>query len=220
MKYFFFLIFITFVVPSQLMAQDECENYLELKERFEEGHDYQVSVFERPSKLTVLAIHGGWIEFGTSEIAQALAGEDHSLYLFEGIMPEGNWQLHITSSQFDEETAISLVEASEYVVSIHGFDERERHQVCLGGSSENWIEIAFQRLRRSGLIDQDVANPCGKFYARGNSNIVNRGAQDGLQIEISRSLREELLASSDKMSAFVGAVLGTILDLSPTLKLQ
>jgi phage replication-related protein YjqB (UPF0714/DUF867 family) len=52
--------------------------------------------------VAVIAPHGGGIEPGTSELATAIAGDDFSLYLFEGLKSAGNGELHITSTNFDE----------------------------------------------------------------------------------------------------------------------
>jgi phage replication-related protein YjqB (UPF0714/DUF867 family) len=45
--------------------------------------------------LAILAPHGGGIEPGTSELAEAVAGEGLSFYAFEGLKRSGNAVLHV-----------------------------------------------------------------------------------------------------------------------------
>ena len=49
------------------------------------GVDYRIRVEDRGTPFVILAPHGGWIEPGTSEIAEALAGTDLSFYAFEAL---------------------------------------------------------------------------------------------------------------------------------------
>ena len=51
-----------------------------------EGFDFSVTVQETDSTTAIVAIHGGKIERGTSEIARGLSGDGtyYNLYLFEG----------------------------------------------------------------------------------------------------------------------------------------
>src|SRR5580704_3841422 len=70
----------------------------------------------------ILAPHGGGIEPGTSELAEAIAGDDHSLYLFEGMKQRNNRDLHITSTNFDERECMTALHRSDRVVAIHGED--------------------------------------------------------------------------------------------------
>jgi Poly-gamma-glutamate hydrolase len=85
-------------------------------------HEWSQMVEEQATDNTeaqkiVMAIHGGGIEKGTSEIALAVAGyhpatlatsDDvfglHDFWLFEGLLPSGNGKLHVTASHYDELT--------------------------------------------------------------------------------------------------------------------
>ena len=55
-----------------------------------------------------MAPHGGGIEPGTTEIAEAVAGHEHTFYSFSGVKARGNSVLHITSSRFDEPEGIAI----------------------------------------------------------------------------------------------------------------
>ena len=63
---------------------------------------YSKSTRNGGSRVAVAAPHGGGIEPGTSEVALAIAGADLSYYLFEGRKAEGNGDLHVTSTNFDD----------------------------------------------------------------------------------------------------------------------
>src|SRR5260221_2694666 len=64
------------------------------------GRDYEILVRRRAgSSVAIIAPHGGGIEDGTSAVASAIASDDFSLYLFEGIRRSGNYAaLHLTST--------------------------------------------------------------------------------------------------------------------------
>jgi Poly-gamma-glutamate hydrolase len=71
-------------------------------------------------KFALVAPHGGGIEPGTSELADAIAGSDLSFYTFEGLKSSGNTDLHITSTRFDEPMCLTLLASSSVVVTLHG----------------------------------------------------------------------------------------------------
>src|SRR5215469_5286065 len=97
-----------------------------------DGRDFQVRVRRCPGTTAIIATHGGGIEPGTSELADAIAGEEFSFYAFEGTKHAGNSILHITSSRFDEPQAISVISVSPRVVALHGEDSPKEY-VYLGG---------------------------------------------------------------------------------------
>jgi phage replication-related protein YjqB (UPF0714/DUF867 family) len=192
--------------PASIFEESNCGSYLELSQQFKLDRDYFISVLDRQSDGTVLAVHGGWIEFGTSEIAKTIADEDFNLYLLEGYMPEGNAKLHVISSLFDEPQAVELVTRSRWAVSIHGYAGDEKKQICMGGANLDLQKAVFQSLLATGLLEQTVANPCDRFWARDPENIVNRAQESGVQIEISRALRESLLLNSGQLEEFSRAI--------------
>ena len=63
------------------------------------GVDYRILVRRATTGFSIVAIHGGGIEPGTSELADAVAGLEFSFYAFEGLKGSGNADLHITSTQ-------------------------------------------------------------------------------------------------------------------------
>ena len=92
--------------------KDKYDSFSQLAKSETKGQDYRVCLVDRDSTTAVIAPHGGGIELGTSEVAEAIAADDFSFYAFEGIKSAGNRDLHITSTQFDEPACVALVGAS------------------------------------------------------------------------------------------------------------
>jgi len=108
------------------------ERFGDLSAREIEGQDYAIRICLRNGPILVMAPHGGKIEPGTAEIAETIAGNDHSFYTFEGIKADGNGVLHIQSHLFDEPRAIEAVKGAEIVISVHGHADREDGFVMIG----------------------------------------------------------------------------------------
>ena len=66
--------------------KDKYKNFRELKVREVEDKAFSIRTIER--YVLIMAIHGGNIEPCTTQIAEAIAGKDYSLYSFEGLKPE------------------------------------------------------------------------------------------------------------------------------------
>src|SRR5688572_17006698 len=78
----------------------------------------------------VLALHGGGVEPGTSELCLALAGYHpaggvtggvtYDYWMFEGLRSSDNSALHVTSTHCDDPVASALVAGARRAVSLHG----------------------------------------------------------------------------------------------------
>ena len=88
------------------------------------------------------APHGGGIEPGTSELAEAIASKELSFYVFEGVKRVENGQLHITSTRFDEPVWARLLARAERVIAIHREDSDET-VVFLGGLDLAGVERLY-----------------------------------------------------------------------------
>jgi phage replication-related protein YjqB (UPF0714/DUF867 family) len=164
--------------------------YDELAQRYLEGVDYAVHVMPRErTRVAVLAPHGGRIEGRTSEIARLIAGDEHGLYLFEGLRTTGdNFDcLHLASHWFDEPRALELVASCDTVVAVHGY-AAPGPDVLLGGLNERLKEEVARALIEIGI--SCVADG-HRFPGRHPSNICNRGRSGkGVQLELSEGLRK------------------------------
>ena len=98
---------------------DRYTDYNDLKQHEQEGRDYVTLVRDGNSRIAIIAPHGGGIEPGTVDIADAVASNEHTFYAFKGIKKEGNSSLHITSNRFDEPRGMGVAKGTDVVVSIH-----------------------------------------------------------------------------------------------------
>lgn len=175
--------------------------YGDLARNYVEDVDYAVRLTKRErSRVAVLAPHGGRIEGRTSEIARLIAGDEHSLYLFEGLRPTGdNFEcLHLASHYFDEPRALDLICSCDTVVAVHGY-AASGPDVLLGGLNERLKRDIAQALAEAGLSYQMDGH---RFPGSHPSNICNRGRSgEGVQLELSEELRRR-----DEWSALARAV--------------
>lgn len=185
---------------------DKYRNFQELSQNHKRDVDYRIETCDRASPFSVLAIHGGKTEPMTAEIARAIAGDDLNCYVFEALQRDA-WDLHITSNNYDEPAAVAMAARSRACITIHGFKESHRRQVCIGGSNAKLKALIFYNLLKTGLLEQTTANIfADKFHAEDKANIVNRCAEGGVQIEISRALRDYLRDHPDQMKIFAAAI--------------
>ena len=155
----------------------------------------------------VLALHGGGIEPGTSEIALAVAGYHpatfaqatyclglHDLWMFEGLLADENSQLHVTSTNYDDPIALELVQISSRCLSLHGLsDAPGSADVQIGGLDTELTSIVLEELTAAGIS----AAVSGEENTNGSDldNICNKTTSDaGVQLEMVLTYRESLFA--------------------------
>ena len=167
---------------------DKYSNYQNLVRSEREGIDFtiRVAVGNNPSIL-LLGPHAGEIEVGTSEIVCALARDDFSYYLFEGLKTRGSRDLHITSTHFNEPRCLALVQNAEMVIAFHG--ERSKEEVVyLGGLDCELLEHLRLALIENDYVVKRHTDPALQGFSP--YNICNRGkSEGGVQLELSTGLR-------------------------------
>lgn len=151
-----------------------------------------------------MAPHGGKIEPATAEVAEAIAGMDYSFYSFEGLKVDGIGSLHIESHLFDEPRGLRAVEEADRVITVHGQVDRKEEFVMVGGLDDG-LRLEIQRqLESSGF---QTRPPSEGLMGTDPMNICNRGRlRRGVQLEISRKVRDVLRTDQDKLKTFAGAV--------------
>jgi phage replication-related protein YjqB (UPF0714/DUF867 family) len=176
-------------VSNPVLASD-LRNYDHLAQHYREGVDFAVHVTARErSGVAVLAPHGGRIEGRTSEIARLIAGDEHRLYLFEGLRMTGDNfdRLHLASHRFDEPRALDLISSCDIVVAVHGY-AASGPDVLLGGLNERLKREIAQALAETGF---SCLTDGHRFPGKDPLNICNRGRSgEGVQIELSEDLRK------------------------------
>jgi phage replication-related protein YjqB (UPF0714/DUF867 family) len=181
-----------------------------------EGRDYDVTVTNPGSGVTVLSFHGGLIERNTSEISLELARRfGWNRYDFNAhgtsqcLGQNSNFEkLHITATNFDDPRAVVLVAAHPKAIAIHGHGRAyQKGSICVGGkdaaarnafrtyvnnNAAAWTAYALN------AIDATTANSgdCSAADLKGNdaANIVNRTSSSaGLQLELHSGFRDDLV---------------------------
>ena len=197
---------------------DKYKSFNELAQHETEGQDFEIAYREAGSAFVIIAMHGGAIEFGTSEIADAIAGKNFSFYTFRGMKEQGNADLHITSTYFDEPRVISLLRKSKFAITVHGRN-KEDQIVYVGGLHLQLKKQIVSALKRAGFRATHQDYP--SFKGLNTKNICNLGqSKSGVQLEISRGLRETFFKSSMEngevgrtkcFNKFIGAVRSVLL---------
>lgn len=172
------------------------QSYGELASGQIEGIDYQrlwrVSQF---STLLHLAIHGGGIEQGTTELADAAAGDVHDYYTLDGFKAAGsNDALHVTSTRYDEPQGLAMAQAASHIVSWHGA-AGVTPVTHLGGLDYNVRDQIGQSLADAGFTVQLASE---ELNGNDRANICNRGTRGmGVQLELSTAQRAAFFLNGD-----------------------
>jgi phage replication-related protein YjqB (UPF0714/DUF867 family) len=171
--------------------EDRYPNMAALFAATRRDRDYRVHQRAADSDVAIVAPHGGCIEPGTFELADAIAARSHKFYCFEA-MADG---LHVTSHCFDDPACLALVQASEHVITVHGCQDSEAM-----AAPDLALAIGGRDLVFGGLIRDELQT---HGFALGHRpelagvhplNICNRGRRGmGVQLEITRSLRDRLM---------------------------
>jgi phage replication-related protein YjqB (UPF0714/DUF867 family) len=174
---------------------DKYPNFAALEQHEKAGTDYRLVARRAEELFAILAPHGGGIEPGTSEIADAIAGERWSFYTFEGLKASGNGVLHITSTNFDEPACLLLLGVTIRAVTIHGEEsEGEGEGVFVGGLDVDLGASIGCLLEEEGFDVRKHTNR--KLQGIDPENICNRGtAGAGVQLELSNAVRKTFFES-------------------------
>lgn len=189
----------------------------------EDPSGYTVKTNDTGSDTTILGIHGGGIEKGTSELVEALSGYGkYNTYSFEGLKSADNGSLFIKAINFDEPTAVSLVNKSDYTVSVIGA-AGDDEITYIGGQNRMLAELIRLHLTAKGYNVQTLSIP-DRIVGALNSNIVNKNKLfndsyklGGVQISISKGLREKLATDSDTLNDYSGTINQAISKSWPTI---
>ena len=163
-------------------------NFSALKAHETEHLDYRIRWRHGRSVIAVMAPHGGGMEPGTTEIADALAGHDHAFYSFDGLKARGNRKLHITSRSFDEPVGLQIARKAQTILTIHGCGTKE--EIIFIGGLHGALKARLERkIKSAGISIQDHPRYPGKHP----ENLCNRGRSGmGVQLEVSLGLRRRL----------------------------
>jgi len=179
-------------------------SFQELAKREVEGQDYQIRMNWRDSQVLIMAPHGGRIEPTTEVIAEAIAGNDYSFYSLEGLKADGNSVLHIESHLFDELQALEAIEMADIVITVHGQIDQNEDFIMIGGLHTRLGSEIKKEIERSGF---QTRPPTEGLMGTDPMNICNRGRlKRGVQLEISRKVRDLLRDDKAQLQIFTNAV--------------
>ncbi|EHL09217.1 hypothetical protein HMPREF0322_00099 [Desulfitobacterium hafniense DP7] len=178
----------------------------------EAAADYTIKTNDIGSDTTVLALHGGGIERGTSELVEALNGYGkYNTYSFEGLKAADNGSLFLRAVEFDEPTAVSMVQDSDYTVSVVGA-AGDDEITYIGGQNKLLAELIKLHLTTKGYQVQTLSVP-DRIAGILDSNIVNQNQLfkdsyrlGGVQIAVSKGLRDKLAADPASLTGYAGAI--------------
>ena len=152
-----------------------------------ENIDWKIESKKDNEDIVIFAPHGGSIEPGTTELAQATSEiGSYSYFSFLGLKSSNNFQLHITSTNYDEPTLLDMQKYAKYSVAYHGASGEEP-MVLIGGADFDLRKAVAEEFDKYNIPNQ----PAPKDLAGKNpSNIVNRNLRgQGLQLELTMGLR-------------------------------
>ena len=165
--------------------------FYDIEKHYREEIDYRIRIKDSGGRILILAPHGGGIERGTSELAEAIAGDDFSFYIFEAILPKASQsqKLHITSTRFNEPKCLELINKFPTSVAIHGCTG-PKPMIYVGGRDENLKKLIVEGLQNKGY---PALYGTGRYAGSFQSNICNRTSmKKGVQLELSNGLRRLL----------------------------
>lgn len=149
---------------------------------------------------TVLAIHGGNLETGTTEIAKGIAGgiwdasSKWPYWIFNSLrLPGENSATHVTSTNYNDPGAVVVASKASRLVVVHGCPDTTEGQPS--GSRIAWVG-GLNITMRDNIIDAldsagfDARVAPQSIAGTHPDNICNQGSGGaGVQIEITTSLR-------------------------------
>lgn len=137
--------------------------------------------------ILIFTIHGGKIEFGTSQLVLEIASSDFSFYCFEGLKKNNNFDLHISSLDFDEKILLNILKHTSRSLSIHGFKD-SKDIIYIGGKDEEFKNNLYDELILNFNVEKD--NIPYNYRGLDENNIVNKTNRNvGVQLEISSEYR-------------------------------
>lgn len=179
-------------------------SYRQLAAEHTLGIDYNIkNRYGIGDYLVYLALHGGAIEPPTAQLADYCAGGAGAAYLFEALNDQAAGLLALPVVTFDEPFCQVNVGNAARAISFRGVeDQREAEEVAyLSGLDDVLVALVNQELSAAGF---HTDTPPLHFEGGDPQNIVNKTKLNaGVQIDLTRSLRQSFYADGDLTSASV-----------------
>lgn len=179
---------------------DKYNSMTELFQNEKENQDYELVVVDNDSEVLLTSIHGGGIEYGTTELVEAIRDlGNYNIYEFKGIKTSGNSNLHVTSTHYDAPQLLELIKETDYAISIHGASGSD--PVCyIGGNDVKLRNAIWSALESIGIKVQIAPH---NLIGENNDNITNRTRKSrGVQLELTSALRQSFFVGGDTSKTF------------------
>jgi phage replication-related protein YjqB (UPF0714/DUF867 family) len=173
-------------------------------------------------KTTIIAPHGGGIEFGTSELCLAVAGYHpatlavvpgtgvtYDYWMFEGLRPPGdpgNSELHVASTGCDDGVAVSLCGGALNALALHGFKAsqaglpEDAQVVLVGGRNATLKQLLLGEFAKAEpKLDAVDADAHPNLNGNDVRNIANKTLSGtGGHLELSGKLRAVMFGDNSR----------------------
>jgi phage replication-related protein YjqB (UPF0714/DUF867 family) len=159
-------------------------------------------------QTVILALHGGGIEPGCSELCLAVAGYHpatmattapvYDYWMFEGLKSRDNGDLHVTATHCDDPVAERLAAGATRLVSLHGCSPSQAglpagtRAVLVGGLDTELKSRLIAAMAGAGIQAIDAADT-PDLGGTDPRNICNRTFTGvGAQLELTTQLRDDM----------------------------
>lgn len=167
----------------------------DLMSKTTEGEDWDIETIDVPSDIISMAVHGGGIEIGSSELSRVIAEKGgYNYFSFVAKLSSNNSQLHVTSTRYDAPRIISKIQDSKHSISVHGAAGDESY-TYMGGGNTALKNLIWKNLVEKGF---DCRESPGNIAGVKPMNIANRTTLGmGVQLELSTQQRKEFFTGGD-----------------------
>lgn len=162
-------------------------SYTELSREQRPNIDFKVTYRPGAKSFLITAPHGGNIEPGSTEIADAIASDKFGFYAFNGLKRDSS-DLYLPSTSFDEPELVRVTKNYGTTISVHIIEGSER-LVYVGGRFRQLSSAISQVLAGKGYPVKPLPETS---VAYNMSNFINKTAVGGVQIEITTALASEM----------------------------
>ncbi len=174
---------------------DTYKSMTELMQNTIEGQDWDIETYDTDSDIISMAVHGGGIEIGTTELAKLVAEKgEYNFFSFTAKLSSNNSQLHVTSTNYDAPRIIDKIQDSAHSISIHGASGTEEY-TYMGGGNTALKNLIWKNLTENGF---DCRESPGNLAGVEPMNIANRTMLGmGVQLELSTEMRKAFFKDKD-----------------------
>lgn len=174
---------------------DTYKSMTELMQKTVEGQDWDIETYDTDSDIISMAVHGGGIEIGTTELAKLVAEKgEYNFFSFTAKLSSNNTQLHVTSTNYDAPRIIDKIQDSSHSISIHGASGTEEY-TYMGGGNTALKNLIWKYLTEKGF---DCRESPGNLAGVEPMNIANRTMLGmGVQLELSTEMRKAFFKDKD-----------------------